>query len=282
MRKHRETGNADKFQSDKFPELLPITAMSRDHRATIFRRSRSRSLNSPEVALAHESLTQWLNGENSWEYIAPQYRNSPESTQRILKLFNLVKRVITAFEQKAPAMYPYFYGKAPMPRGIGDGGGPTVQFGEISRAMVDYATVPYLAFQPSTKLWGLGHWPVGLAGEAHNGAMQILPPALRPYGEVLAAHGILELARRGALSRIRECDCKKWYFAKREDGVACSDTCRKRIHDRKPEVVERRRKKAKEYAEFRSGKNFLEKTKMTNRAARETKKTRIEKVKGNG
>jgi hypothetical protein len=279
MRKHRVT-NAYNFQSDKLPELLPITAMSSDHRATIFRRSRSRSLNSPELALAHESLTQWLNGENSGENIYPSYRNSPESTQRILKLFKLVRDVTTTFEQKAPVMYPYFYGKAAAPSRIEEKD-HTVQFDIISRALVDYATVPYLAFQPSTKLWGLGHWPVGLPDVAYYGPMEV-QPTLRPYGEVLAAHGILELARRRALSRIRECDCGDWYFAKREDGVACSDTCRKRIHDRKPEAIERRRKKAKEYADFRSGKNFLEKRKMTNRAARETKKTRIEKVKGNG
>lgn len=253
MSKHRKTR-----KPGRLPELLPISAMSRDHRATIFRRSRSRSINSPEVALAHESLTEWLNGENSSTCISPEYRNSPESIQRILDLLNLVRMVVTDFEQRAPTMYPHFYGRAsePSSRFSRD---TIVHFGAISRALVDYATVPYLAFQPSSKLWGLGHWPVELSGCAHNGTLQVLQPTFRPYGEVMAAHGILELARTSLLCRIKQCDCKRWFFMKRKDGVACSGTCRKRIHDRKPEVIKRRKQKARINSEYKSGKIHTQK-----------------------
>jgi hypothetical protein len=121
--------------------------------------------------------------------------------------------------------------------------------------------LPYLAFQPSSKLWGLGQWPVGLTDTVHNGLMQILQPTFRPYGEVMAAHGILELARSRALNRVMQCDCGIWFFAKRIDGVACSGTCRKRIHDRKPEVIERRKSKARKNAEYNSGRIHLKKVK---------------------
>jgi hypothetical protein len=268
MSKHRETK-----RKEKLAELLPIMAMSRDHRASIFRRSRSRSMNSPEVALAHESLTEWLNEENSSPSIDLQYRNSSESTQRILDLLNLVRKVVTAFEQEAPEMYPYFYGKAAEPHYSFEGQ-EIVHFGAISRALVDYATVPFLAFQMSTKLWGLGHSPVGLPGTVHNGMMEVLQPTLRPYGEVMAAHGILELARSEALHRIKQCDCKRWFFMKRKDGVACSDTCRKRIHDRKPEVINRRKVNAKTNEDYKSGKIHIRKPLAKQKSGRQTRKPR--------
>lgn len=252
MRKHRETK-----KTTGSLKLLPITALSRDSREVIFRRSKSRSVNSPEVALAHESLTEWLNGENSYEGIDPNYRNCPESSRRILDLLKLVSKVVAELERKAPTLYPFFYRKSPEPSPIEEHAA-IVHFGAISAALVDYATVPYLAFQPSSKLWGLGHWPVGLSGKAHNGMMQQLQPTFRPYGEVMAAHAILELVRSGALHRIKQCDCGLWFFMKRRDGVACSDRCRKRIHDRKPEVIEKRRKNAKLNAHYNSGKIHIQ------------------------
>ncbi len=250
MRKHRETE-----KNAALIELLPITALSRDNSEAIFRRSRSRSVNTPEVTLAHGSLTEWLNGENSYEGIASEYRNSPESSGRILDLLKLVRKVVTRFEREAPEMYPYSYGKSPKASWSEER--IVVHFGAISRALADYATVPYIAFQPSSKLWGLGHWPVGLGGP-FNSTMQKLQPTFRPYGEVMAAHAILELVRSGALHRVKQCDCGRWFFMKRRDGVACSNTCRKRIHDRKPEVIERRRKAAKTNADYNSGKIHIQ------------------------
>jgi hypothetical protein len=281
MSKHRKTGKNENKQSEKFRELPPMMGGG-----AIFRRSRSRSVNSPEVSLAHESLTAWLNGENSGEYIDAQYRNSPESTKRIFELFELVRSVTTAFEHQAPRLYPYAYGKTREPHEAREEAsqrrremGTSVQFGAISAALADYATVPYLAFQPSTKLWGIGQWPVAPPGYHHNGVMQMLQPTLRPYGEVMAAHGILELVRRCALCRIAFCVCKRWYFKKRKDSVACSDTCRKLIHDRKPEVIERRRNKRKDNYKLHQSGSVKE---VSRRAMKKTNKTGIQKVKRNG
>jgi hypothetical protein len=200
----------------------------------IFERSRSRSLNCPEIAHAHRSLTTWLNGETGWEAngVANE-RNSPESTHRILALFELVRRYATEYEAGGAGT------ELPFPVTQ-----RSIRFLEIENLMQQYATVPYLAFQAPRRIWGVGQWPVRHSPNEMSAAEP--HAAFRPYGEVLAAHGILELARRQALSRIRQCGCKRWYFAKREDGVACSDTCRRRIHDQKPEVKDERKRKAKE------------------------------------
>jgi hypothetical protein len=234
MSKQRKTERKTS-RAKKLPELRPTTAMGRDHYASIFRRTRSRSINSPEVAVAHEYLTDWLNGADSLEVVAPQYRNSPESTERIRVLLELVRGVIAAFEKASKT--------GVVDREIEDA--LVVQFPGISRALVDYATVPYLAFQPSSKLWGLGHWPTGLRfpGSNLNDIGQVPQPTstLRPYGEVMAAHGILELARSGALSRIRQCDCGRWFFAIKKNGVAHHRNCRQKIYDRKPEIIAKRK-----------------------------------------
>jgi hypothetical protein len=244
----------------KVKEPSPIHAMSMDHRETIFRRSRARSLNTPELALAHESLTSWLNGENAWPEIAEAYRNSPESIQRISDLLDLVRREVARFEASSPEMdrvNALTLGEEMITK-------LTVQFTSISRAMSDYATVPFLAFQPKTKLWAIGQWPAGL-GEP--GSYGFCGERGRPYGEVMAAHGILTLAaaadplrvKSRALDRIRRCDCGRWYFAIRFDGVACSDRCRKRIHDKKPAVKAKKAKDARTNLKYKNGKIFVEK-----------------------
>lgn len=242
-----------KASKPKLPDLSPILSMSQDHRLAIFRRSRSRSLNTPELAFAHESLTSWLNGENDWQGIDEAYRNGPESIERISDLLALVKRETLAFEASAPDMYPYFYGSVDAPTPL-EKRGVIVQFSAISRAMSDYATVPFLAFQPKTKLWGIGQRPAGLGTPMSFGLTGVRG---RPYGEVMAAHGILVLARSGALDRIRRCDCDRWYYAKRVDGVACSGTCRKRIHDKKPAVIEKRAQQARTNSTYKSGKVYV-------------------------
>lgn len=256
MSTYRVTKTGSTGKTGRAAALLPITALSRDSGSTIFRRSRSRSINTPGVALAHESLTGWLNGDDSWTEVAPEYRNSDESRERILDLLKLVRDVIAEFERLAPERYANFYALPPKPGWSGEQR-LIVHFGAISRALGEYATVPYLAFQPSSRLWGLGHWPVGYA-EPFGRTAPKPQRTFRPYGEVMAAHGILELARSEVLHRIKQCDCGRWFFMKRRDGVACSDRCRKRIHDRKPEVIERRKKQARKNGGYTSGKIHLE------------------------
>jgi hypothetical protein len=252
MRKYRETKKAESQKVERTLGFSPITLMSRDHRESIFARTRRRSVNGPEVKIAHQSLTEWLNGENSWEEIDRNYRNTPDSTERIRHLFELVTNVVSEFERQAPTLYPNSYGRSTNEDRKRESE-VIVHFGEISKALADYATVPYLAFQPSSKLWGLGHWPAWPTDGPDIGMIPFVRGTNRPYGEVMAAHGILELVRSNALSRIRQCDCGRWFFASRIDGVACSDTCRKRIHDQKPEVKKRRRDKAKKNSEYTTG-----------------------------
>jgi hypothetical protein len=267
MDNYRETKEVNLQRAKGVPGFSPITSLSRDHRASIFVRTRSRSVNSPEVKIAHQALTEWLNGENSWEEIDSNYRNTPESTERIRQLFELVTRVVAEFERQAPVLYPHFYA-TPKSEDHGREKGLIVLFGEISRAIADYATVPYLAFQPSSKTWGVGHWPAESAGAQGSGTIHSIRPIHRPYGEVMAAHGILELVRNNALTRIRRCDCGRWFFALRIDGVACSDTCRKRIHDQKPEVKKRRKDKAKNNSDYTSGLIHVKKLQVKRRAQR--------------
>jgi hypothetical protein len=252
MSKYRETKKAESEAARRTLGFSPITSMSWDHRESIFARTRSRSVNTPEVRIAHQSLTEWLNGENSSENIDSNYRNTPDSTERIRRLFELVTSVVASFEREAPRRYPNSYGVL-TDKDPGREKKIIVQFGEISRALVDYATVPFLAFRPSSKSWGFGHSPVGHPELQGSEMIPSIKPTHRPYGEVMAAHGILELVRSNALTRIRQCDCGRWFFALRSDGVACNDTCRKRIHDQKPEVKKRRKDKAKKNLDYTTG-----------------------------
>jgi hypothetical protein len=263
-RKKRETGR-------KSLNPLLLTAMSTDFPKVIFQRSRTRSLNTPELRVAHEALTRWLNGEDK-DHRNPHFRNSPESAERVLNLLATTKQLTRKITEDANRFNSLTDG-----RHSRDSSGTRRSWSVISTLQGlfnDYATVPFLAFQSPTKLWGVGHWPANLPGAAgsdmteeelaafSNGSYPLAQKtqSFRPYGEVMAAHGILELVRNNALERIRQCNCKLWFFAVRKRTVAHAPTCRKRLYDQTPEAIAKRKKRAKDNEPFTSGKIHLKKS----------------------
>jgi hypothetical protein len=69
----------------------------------------------------------------------------------------------------------------------------------------------------------------------------------RPYGELVAAHSIIELAKLGLLSRIIKCDCGKWYFARFQHQRCCSDACRRKLYEKTPAFKKARREYMRQY-----------------------------------
>jgi hypothetical protein len=89
---------------------------------------------------------------------------------------------------------------------------------------------------------------------------ELAPSNIYPAGETAAAHGLIELVRCDCIDRLRTCECGRWYYAKRADGIACSDSCRKRIHDRTDKAKETRKTRLKANADYNSGKVFVKGT----------------------
>ena len=195
-------------------------------RPALFASPRSRSVNTPDVRNAHGWLTFWLNAERDLDADAQRVEGySSESKERILGLLALVSATVKKVQaQRGDIQY-------------------SATFTDITEAMRPYTAFPTLAYVADAKTWIV---------------IRELPEDSRfPARETMAAHGLLELARHECLDRIRHCDCGRWYFALRDDGVACSDTCRKRIHERTPEAKAKRRQRLQDNAEYNTGKIFL-------------------------
>lgn len=55
------------------------------------------------------------------------------------------------------------------------------------------------------------------------------------------------LTNLGLVNRLRQCQCKKWFFARFERQHACSASCRRRKYESTEKFLEERRKYAREY-----------------------------------
>jgi hypothetical protein len=69
----------------------------------------------------------------------------------------------------------------------------------------------------------------------------------RPLGEQLAVWDIVRLTNSGDLKRVRQCECAKWYYAKRPEQRACSARCRHKIYEQTDHFKANRRKYMREY-----------------------------------
>lgn len=250
MDNNRKTETRRKDASD-FQAGSALVSMNDNYSwETMFIEQRGRSLIPPVARIAHQALTYWLNDEDPPGVdVRPDLAHPPESTERIKGLLALVRATIQHLESPAGS---YRQKVAEMWRITN----LTVTLLDIDHAYQDYATAPYLVYQARTGLYGIGQKPVAKEGSETYNVIGV-EFTHRPQGEVMAAHGILELARCGLLDRIRTCECGQWYFARKKDGVACSGTCRQRIHDRKPEVKARRAAKAKANRLYTSGKVYI-------------------------
>jgi hypothetical protein len=102
---------------------------------------------------------------------------------------------------------------------------------ELYNRLKDYITYP--AF--TTGVWG-NEWEIedAVCGK-------------RPAGESVAAHSIIELAKRGLLDRLHQCDCGKWYFARFAHQRSCSVACRRRVYEKTEKFKSKRRKYMRKY-----------------------------------
>jgi hypothetical protein len=73
--------------------------------------------------------------------------------------------------------------------------------------------------------------------------------------EAATAHCILGLARANVLDHVRQCACKRWFFARSKNQRSCSATCRHRLYERTDAFKAMRRLYMKQYSRLkRSGK----------------------------
>ncbi len=62
-----------------------------------------------------------------------------------------------------------------------------------------------------------------------------------PVGENLAAHAVIQLAKKSLLPRVRQCVCGNYFFANFNHQRSCSAACRHKIYERTEQFKERRR-----------------------------------------
>ncbi len=191
---------------------------------SIFSSPRGRTIGTPEVKVAQQWITSWLNAERDFDHgtLAASGCTS-ESRGRVLSLLSYVSNVtrirITAEDPRQSEQW--------------------ITFDGITAQMEKYPVFPSLAYLPGSKRWGV---------------IRALPKSSQyPAGEALAAHGIIELARNSLLDRVKACACGRWFFANNPLRVACSVRCRQLNWEKSPEVLKRRKRQAKANAEYNSG-----------------------------
>lgn len=241
-------------------------------RASVFSGLNSNSMNLLSIALgkpldtagpASEAVIAWLNGyvtikqwarqgsarENRKDLIARFYKgsvdgivpvedHSPASQERIVHLLKVVRGTVASFRANVAV--------------VARSSGPD-EFHfmmPVTRLMRQYATYPTFFLHPKSGVLGVAHQAVATNGRPWD--LELVVATLDqlaseiPYGEVLAAHGIIELARLGKLDRVRLCRvCPRWFFQGRSDAVTCSPGCRHKIYEQTPAYKERRRDIAK-------------------------------------
>jgi hypothetical protein len=225
MHKYRRTEPRAHKESLK---AVPITALASDPAPALFNGSKRRSINNPETKLAHQSITAWLNGSEPWFRTIGDNYDYGESKLRILALLTRVQFLLARFGEQEAKLFPWAAGRGGKQPSLPYPPDFYTTFPNIERLMDEYATVPYLAYQPNSRLWAIGQKPAN--------------PSQRPYGEVMAAHGVLEMVRCGAIDRMRQCKrkgCQRWFYAVRLDSVTCSDPCKKKYW-REPEMKQLR------------------------------------------
>jgi hypothetical protein len=171
-------------------------------------------------------VTGWLNGHGG-------EHNSKASRKRIEDLLECLRETIAIVESVPPDFnWPNagFAGFPPEPKGFDE------LTTELHYRLAEYITYP--AF--GTGVWGK-EWEIS---DAVCGR--------RPPGESVAAHSLIELAKRGLLDRIHQCDCGKWYFARFAHQRSCSATCRRRVYEKTEKFKAQRRKYMRKYYKLKN------------------------------
>jgi len=77
----------------------------------------------------------------------------------------------------------------------------------------------------------------------------------RPIAEQVAVWTITDLVEEGRLNFVRQCECGKWFFAKRLDQQSCSSVCRHRTYEQTERFKVNRREYMRSYYKLKqSGK----------------------------
>ena len=212
----------------KVDRTSPLLGLDWDHTDAMSFVRRYRSIRSPEIQLAAEATTAWLNAQRVGSAAVPgsgeyeDWRNTPASRARILQLLETLKAAKGAASRQH--VHPDLVQKYPV------------------------MAMPSLALTRDTFLpYATSPMPVIDHRTGQIGVRQ--QPASRryPFGEVLAAHGLLTLLQGGSLELLRRCnlpDCQKWFFAPRNKSEYCpGEACGQRDRDRDPERKALRRAK---------------------------------------
>ena len=76
-----------------------------------------------------------------------------------------------------------------------------------------------------------------------------------PFGEQVAVWDLTALVQEGRLEFVRQCNCKKWFFARRLDQQNCSPGCRHRTYEQTESFKAKRREYMRNYYKLKqSGK----------------------------
>ncbi len=204
----------------KVDRASPLLGLDWDHTDAMSFVSRYRSIRSPEIQLAAEATTTWLNGQRVGSAAVPGsaeyegWKNTPASRARILQLFEQLKAAKEAASRQVVS--PELVRKYPVMS--------LPSLALTRRTFMPYATAPMPVIDHRTGQIGVRQQPAS---------------GRYPFGEVLAAHGLLTLLQGDSLDLLRQCalpDCQRWFFAPRDKSFHCpGEACGQRARDRDPE-----------------------------------------------
>jgi hypothetical protein len=160
------------------------------------------------------NLVQWLNGEADFG------KSTKPSRSRVLSFMSLFQDVMKAIES-APSGDLISY---PTPR-------LNTLMNKLNRQLDEYPT--YFGFYIDCgREWALENGVVGGRFSA---------------GESIAMHGAIELAKLNLLSRVENCRCGRWFFARFRHQHFCSKKCRKKQNESSEQFKAARREYMRRY-----------------------------------
>jgi hypothetical protein len=161
-----------------------------------------------------DALVDWLNQEAPSDY----GRNSQASRNRVLELRAAIATVLKSLSGRKRGVAPEDVRAAQK---------------KIEAAVALYPPVREVELRAAH---GIGKW----------GFRSVVTPGI-PYGERSAVWCLFEIANNSAFKLLRQCDCGRWFFAKREDSAGCSASCNRKALEKTEAFKEYRRKYMRGY-----------------------------------
>jgi len=168
-----------------------------------------------------DTLLRWMNGG-----ISPNYwgKTTKASRERVLAIVEAINRATELLRVPTSSERDYIHNP---PKAVQQA------LKEITDRLSRYPREPYVDIMRQYGKYELG--------------FTYIPGGKAPWGERIAVSQLINLAETERFSLLRQCQCQKWFLARRADQKACSPNCRHKAYEQTESFKAKRREYMREY-----------------------------------